>query len=86
MSNHVNGQCGPQNMSFEDLELHDHFDIFFLGVTEVTPGQIQQPITNLTGPWDDFRISQGVHCSRTVNIHVRAQKGYYFTQACTKCT
>jgi hypothetical protein len=30
--------------------------------------------------------SQGVHCSSTVNIHVRAQKGYYLEQACTKCT
>jgi hypothetical protein len=29
--------------------------------------------------------SQGVHCSSTVNIHVRAQKGYYLEQACTKC-
>jgi hypothetical protein len=28
--------------------------------------------------------SQGVHCSSTVNIHVRAQKGYYLEQACTK--
>ena len=31
-------------------------------------------------------LSQGVHCSSTVNIHVRAQKGYYLEQACTKCT
>jgi hypothetical protein len=30
--------------------------------------------------------TQGVHCSSTVNIHVRAQKGYYLEQACTKCT
>jgi hypothetical protein len=30
--------------------------------------------------------TQGVHCSNTVNIHVRAQKGYYLEQACTKCT
>ena len=29
---------------------------------------------------------QGVHCSSIVNIHVRAQKGYYLEQACTKCT
>ena len=29
---------------------------------------------------------QGMHCSSTVNIHVRAQKGYYLEQACTKCT
>ena len=27
-----------------------------------------------------------MHCSSTVNIHVRAQKGYYLEQACTKCT
>jgi PHP family Zn ribbon phosphoesterase len=27
-----------------------------------------------------------VHSSSTVNIHVRAQKGYYLKQACTKCT
>jgi hypothetical protein len=27
-----------------------------------------------------------VHCSSTVSIHVRAQKGYYVEQACTKCT
>jgi hypothetical protein len=27
-----------------------------------------------------------VHCSSTVNIQVRAQKGYYLEQACTKCT
>jgi len=31
-------------------------------------------------------LPQGVHCSSTVNIHVRAQKGYYLEQACTKCT
>jgi hypothetical protein len=30
--------------------------------------------------------TQGVHSSSTVNIHVRAQKGYYLEQACTKCT
>ena len=30
--------------------------------------------------------SQGVHSLSTVNIHVRAQKGYYLEQACTKCT
>jgi hypothetical protein len=29
---------------------------------------------------------QGVHSSSTVNIHVRAQNGYYLKQACTKCT
>ena len=29
---------------------------------------------------------QGVHSSSTVSIHVRAQKGYYLDQACTKCT
>jgi hypothetical protein len=29
---------------------------------------------------------QRVHCSSTVNIHVRAKKGYYLEQACTKCT
>jgi hypothetical protein len=27
-----------------------------------------------------------VHYSSIVNIHVRAQKGYYLEQACTKCT
>ena len=27
-----------------------------------------------------------MHSSSTVNIHVRAQKGYYLEQACTKCT
>jgi hypothetical protein len=31
-------------------------------------------------------ISQGVHCSSIVNIYVRAQKGYYLKQTCTKCT
>ena len=30
--------------------------------------------------------TQGVHSSSTVYIHVRAQKGYYLEQACTKCT
>ena len=30
--------------------------------------------------------AQGVHSLSTVNIHVRAQKGYYLEQACTKCT
>ena len=30
--------------------------------------------------------TQGVHCSSTVSIHARAQKGYYLEQACTKCT
>ncbi len=27
-----------------------------------------------------------MHCSSTVSIHERAQKGYYLEQACTKCT
>jgi len=27
-----------------------------------------------------------VHYLSTVNIYVRAQKGYYLEQACTKCT
>ena len=27
-----------------------------------------------------------MQCSSTVNIHERAQKGYYLEQACTKCT
>ena len=27
-----------------------------------------------------------MHYSSIVNIHVRAQKGYYLEQACTKCT
>ena len=31
-------------------------------------------------------LAQGVHCSSIINIHVRAQKGYYLEQACTKCT
>ena len=31
-------------------------------------------------------IPQGVHSLGIVNIHVRAQKGYYLEQACTKCT
>ena len=30
--------------------------------------------------------SQGVNSSSTINIHMRAQKGYYLEQACTKCT
>ena len=34
----------------------------------------------------DCCASQGVHCLSTVNIHVRAEKGYYLEQACTKCT
>ena len=29
--------------------------------------------------------AQGVHYSSNVNIHKRAQKGYYLEQACTKC-
>ena len=32
------------------------------------------------------RLSQGVHYSSTINIHLRAQKGYYLEQTCTKCT
>ena len=32
------------------------------------------------------KYSRGVHCSSTVNIHMRAQKGYYLEQASTKCT
>jgi hypothetical protein len=35
---------------------------------------------------DLLLCSQGVHSSSTVNIHMRAQKGYYLEQACTKCT
>jgi PHP family Zn ribbon phosphoesterase len=30
--------------------------------------------------------THGVHCSNIVNIYMRAQKGYYLEQACTKCT
>ena len=41
--------------------------------------------THLTYRWV-LVDTQGVHCSSIVNIHVRAQKGYYLEQACTKCT
>ena len=37
-------------------------------------------------PFKVLYYTQGVHCSSTVNIHVLAQKGYYFEQAYTKCT
>ena len=43
-------------MSFGDLELHGHFYKFSLVWTEVVPRQVQQPITNFTGPWDDFMV------------------------------
>ena len=51
-------------------------------------------VFNFTMEWTprwatlDLKIGlpiQGVHSSSTVNIHVRAQKGYYLEQACTKC-
>jgi hypothetical protein len=35
---------------------------------------------------NSYVLSQGVDCSNNVNIHMRAQKGYYLEQACTKCT
>jgi hypothetical protein len=30
--------------------------LWFLMQTEVVPGRVQQPITNFTGPWDDFMV------------------------------
>ena len=53
-----------------DLELHDHSNIFFLGVNRSglktnsianqrlyrTLGRVEQPITTFTGPWDEFMI------------------------------
>ena len=35
---------------------------------------------------DGWANPQGVHCSSTLKIHERAQRGYYLEQACTKCT
>ena len=43
-------------MSSGDLKLHGHFDILSLVYTEVNLGQVQQPITNFTRPWDDFMV------------------------------
>jgi hypothetical protein len=43
-------------MSFGDLELHGHFHMFSLVYIEVDLGQLQQPITNFTWPWDDFMV------------------------------
>ena len=43
-------------MSFWDLELHGHSDIFSSVLTKVFLGQVEQPITDFTGPWDDFMI------------------------------
>ena len=43
-------------MSFGDLELHGHFDVFSLVQTEVIPGQVQQPTIDFTWPWDDFMV------------------------------
>ena len=46
---------------------------------------VEASIQRLEGGGDNGG-SQGVHYSYTVNIHVRAQEGYYLEQACTKCT
>ena len=43
-------------MSLGDLKLHDHSDILFLILIEAVPGQVQQPITHFTGPWDNFMV------------------------------
>ena len=43
-------------MSFEDLERCGHSDIFSLVYTEVVLGRVLQPITNFTGPWDNFMV------------------------------
>jgi hypothetical protein len=34
-------------------------NIFSLVETEVVSGQVQQPITNFTWPWDDFMVDGG---------------------------
>ena len=38
------------------LKLHGHPNMFSLIWSEVVMGQVQQPITNFTGPWDDFTV------------------------------
>ena len=43
-------------MSFGDLELHGHSDIFSLMKNKVVMGRVQQPITDFTRPWDDFMV------------------------------
>ena len=40
---------------FWGLELHDHYDIFFVGVNQSDPGRVhQQPPTYFKGHWDNF--------------------------------
>ena len=43
-------------MSFEDLELPGHSDLFPLVQTKVVSERVQQPITYFTGPRDDFMV------------------------------
>ena len=43
-------------MSFEDLQTHGHSDIVSLVSTEVVLGRVQHPITDFTGPWDNFTV------------------------------
>ena len=53
-------------MCFGGLELHGHFDIFFLIINQSGLGQVQQPITNFRRPWDDFIVHGVNHLSLTV--------------------
>ena len=53
--------------------------------TRNLPNTLDSPITmghgNLLEPMPIFMMrTQGVHSSSTVNIHVRAQKGYYLNK------
>ena len=62
---HVNGQRGPLNMSFGDLELHGHSNIFFLGVKRSGPRMSSttnhRALGRLHVPWykQPLRLEEG---------------------------
>ena len=73
---HISGYCRPWNMSFGDLELHGHFDHFFLRVnwsgsrTSATNNHIfYKALGRLHGPWCKqpliglYLKGQPKHCS-----------------------
>ena len=43
-------------MSFGDLDLQGHSTNFSLVKTEVVLGQVHQPISRLTMPWNNFMV------------------------------
>ena len=63
-------------MSFRDLEMDGHYDSFsFVWTKAVFPGQVQQPITDFTGPWDDSMLHVCKQPLSSVTLNVIPPEG-----------